>query len=90
MAYFVATYDLKKKNEFDYQYLWDEFNRINGHKYQGSCYLIERDTTSSALYNLLRQHMHEDDALFVAEFSKKPKAGKCLPGTKNWIDSRFP
>jgi hypothetical protein len=40
MAFFVVTYDLRKKDEFNYQELWDEFDRLDAVKHQESDYFL--------------------------------------------------
>jgi len=34
MAFFVVTYDLRKKGEFDYQPLWDELSHMDAVKFK--------------------------------------------------------
>ncbi|MBN9087345.1 MAG: hypothetical protein J0J01_10600 [Reyranella sp.] len=90
MAYFVVTYDLVTEEEFDYQRLWDALAAFDSQKYQLSCYLVDANATATGLFNHLRQFMHDVDRLMVVEFSKKPAWKKGLPGTKAWLDARFP
>jgi hypothetical protein len=92
MAFFVVTYDLKKKDEFDYQKLWDAFDETDSVKFQESDYFVSDDKTPFQVYDHFKQFIHEDDRLLVAQLenTRKPKYINALPGTKAWVDSHWP
>lgn len=90
MAFFVVTYDLRKKDEFDYQHLWDEFDKLDAVKYQESDYLLAASNTADEVKAHFKKFMHEDDLLMVVEFEKKPKYSKSLKGTNAWVDKHWP
>ena len=90
MAYFVVTYDLRQKDWEEYDTLIKEIEKMNSVKYQESCWFIDQQKTALQVFNQLKAYIHEDDRLMVVEFSKKPAWHKGLPGTKVWIEARFP
>jgi CRISPR/Cas system-associated endoribonuclease Cas2 len=89
MAYFVVTYDLRKKKKEEYKNLWDELGRLDAQHYQESCWFVDTGMTTVQLRDLLRAHTEKEDAIMVVEFSKKPAGKKSLPGTKPWLKARF-
>lgn len=90
MAFFVVTYDLRKKQEFDYQPLWDEFDRLDAVKYQESDYLLRADNTIEEIKSHFAALMHDDDLLMVVEFTDKPDWTRGLKGTRDWINQHWP
>ena len=90
MAFFVVTYDLRKKDEFEYEELWNEFQRLDAVKYQESDYFLAADNTAEEIKDHFKQFIHEDDLLMVVEFEKKPKYTKSLKGTNAWVDRHWP
>lgn len=90
MAYFLVSYDLvKEQGAFDYQPLWDEFNRLGGVKVLLSTYFLDLHHTTDELHQHLRRFLDPDDRLLVAEFSKKPACTGALQGTHAWLGDRF-
>jgi len=90
MAYFVVSYDLRRKAEFDYSKLWAEFKRLDGVKYQESAYFIELANTPPQVKDHFSAFMHEDDLLMVVEFSERPSYTRGLQGTNDWVKARWP
>jgi hypothetical protein len=76
MAFFVVTYDLRKKGEFSYQELWDEFDRLDGVKFQESDYFLAADNTADQIKDHFKALVHSDDMLMVVEFHENPKYTK--------------
>ena len=71
MGLFVVSYDLRKKK--DYQALWDEMERLGGHKPLLSVYYLDVDVESaSALRDHLSEFIDDDDHLIVVPFTQKP------------------
>lgn len=84
MPLYVVSYDLRKRK--DYQTLWDELERLGGHKPLLSVYLLNVDAASaSALRDHLAKFIDDDDQILVVEFSKKPAHQKANQGTNKWI-----
>ena len=90
MVYFAVTYDLIKKEESQYQDLWDELALLKAHRYQQSCWFVDADTTASNLRDLLKTHIEDDDMLMVIEFSIRPRWTMAMRGTLAWVNARFP
>jgi len=88
MAYFAVSYQLN--NQKDYQTLWDEMDRLNGHKVMRSFYFIDTSMdTALKLKDHLINFVDEDDMIAVVEMTKRPGCYKCYQGTKAWLDARF-
>lgn len=87
MALFIINYDLR--NNRDYQKLYDEMDRLDGFKVLESVYLADLSNTATEVRDHLQSFIDGDDGLLVIEFSKKPAAFKCKPGTKKWLDDHF-
>jgi hypothetical protein len=89
MGYFNVTYDLIKKEESEYQELWDELDRLDSVKYQDSAYLVDSSDTQKELLTRLEKYIHENDRLMITEFTKRPSWTRALKGTSAWLDARF-
>jgi hypothetical protein len=89
MAFFVVNCDLRRKDEFDYQELWDEFERLGAVKYQKSDYFLSVANTADEIRDYFKRFVHEDDSLMVIEFEKKPKFTKSVKGTNAWIEKHW-
>jgi hypothetical protein len=87
MALFCISYDLIKGK--DYQKLWDELDRLGGHKALESFYLVALTNTASEVRDHLRDFVDSDDMLMVIEFSKKPAFVKAKAGTNAWLEKNF-
>lgn len=87
MALFCISYDLIKGK--DYEKLWDELDRLGGHKALESFYLIDLNNTASEVRDHLKGYVDSDDMLMVIEFSKKPAFIKAKPGTNDWLNKHF-
>lgn len=87
MALFCVSYDLiEGKN---YKTLWDELDRLGGHKALESFYLISLNNTASQVREHLKAFVDDDDMLMVIEFDKKPTFIKAKAGTNKWIADHF-
>lgn len=84
MTKFVVSYDLR--NRKDYQTLWDEMDRLGGHKPLQSVYFLDVIADNAeALRDHLANFIDSDDQLIVVEFSKKPSHQRASKGTNDWI-----
>lgn len=85
MTIYAVTYDLNKNK--DYRSLWDEFERLGGHKAARSFYLInvDSDITSDVLEHF-KQFVDKDDTLIVVKTSIfEIKVQRPLEGTFRWL-----
>ncbi|MGO9944421.1 MAG: hypothetical protein ACLPIC_16885 [Rhodoblastus sp.] len=90
MSLYVFSYDLRKKDEFDYQKLWDALEKIDSVKYQESAYFVSSGLTAKDLLNKLKSFAHENDFLMIVPFSAEPEWTKSLRGTNAWMTRFFP
>lgn len=90
MAFFMISYDLRKKQEFDYEPLWAEFKRLDSVKCLESVYLLSASNTAAEIKSHFKAFIHDDDLLVVVEFAKKPQYTRALTGTNAWIAAHFP
>jgi hypothetical protein len=70
--------------------LWDELDRLGGHKALESFYLITLKNTATQVRDHLKGFVDEDDMLMVIEFFKKPAFIKARAGTNKWSETNFP
>lgn len=89
MAIFMVSYDLRKKDEFDYEELWAAFRALDSVKFQESAYFVSSNSSIAEIKAYFRQHMHPDDLLMVVEFTEKPDYTKALAGTNAWIKAHW-
>lgn len=91
MASYLVAYDLVKEKEHDYQKLWDELARIGAHRTQFSLWLVSATLGARELHDALKSYMHEQDRLWVAEFSKNRHwFSNAMSGTNKWIQAHPP
>ena len=90
MATFVLSFELKHARLRSYQRFYEAIQAYDSVEIKDSFYLIETSLSTNRLFSELEHCLHEDDTLFIAEFVKKPSWTKTLPGTRAWIDARFP
>jgi hypothetical protein len=90
MPVFMVSYDLRKKDEFDYEKLWDEFDKLQGVKFQESAYLVDLNNNAEEVRDHFQTFAHPDDLLMVIEVTKRPKWSKALKGTTDWVNAHFP
>jgi len=89
MPFYVVSYDLRKKDEFDYETLWDDLADRDAVKVQESVYLLKSDLSRKDVKEHFASLMHEDDYLLVVEFEKRPSWTKALKGTRLWVDAHW-
>lgn len=89
MAFFMISYDLRKKQEFDYEPLWNALKAEDSVKCQESVYLMSDSYSANEIKNWLLKFMHDDDLLTVVEFTEKPAHYRGLAGTRDWIDAHW-
>lgn len=90
MAFFMISYDLRKKAEFQYENLYEAFEKEDCVKCQESVYLLSDDYTASQIKDYFMKFMHSDDLLTVVQFTEKPGHHRGLKGTQAWIDKHWP
>lgn len=88
MGYFAVSYQLNKDK--DYQTLWDELDRLNGHKVMRSFYFLDVNLKEcSELRDHLKAFVDDDDMLAVVKIESKPAHYRAFVGTNDWINARF-
>lgn len=90
MGFFVVSYDLKDTDSEGYNNLIDALKKLNSVHTQKSVWYVDRSGTPRDLHRHLKTHIHDNDSLMVVPFDKKPSWQKGMPGTKAWIEARFP
>lgn len=88
MAVFAVMYQLNKDK--DYPKLWEELDRLDGHKAQNSLYLLSLTNESAQeVCDHLQDFIDDNDYLFVAKLQTRPAKKGCYKGTKAWLDEHF-
>lgn len=88
MPLYVVSYDLNKNK--DYQKLWDELERLGGHKPLESVYFVDvNSSNAAALVAHLKDFIDNDDQLIAVEFDHSPGTFRAKSGTKKWLDKHF-
>ena len=70
MARFIVSYDLRKPNytEADYEDMYSELESLNAKHIQDSVWAVRSESGAEAIFDSVRQHMHEKDRLLVVGF----------------------
>lgn len=88
MGYFAVSYQLN--NQKNYQKLWDEMERLGGHKVMRSFYFLDVDLERcSELRDHLSGFVDGDDAIAVIKIESRPAHQMAFKGTNDWIKARF-
>ena len=87
MSHFAVSYQLNLAK--NYQPLWDEFDRLGGHKVMNSFYFVDLNNTAMEVKNHFSQFVDDDDCLCVVKFTTRPSFSKALAGTNAWLDERY-
>ena len=89
MAVYLLAYDLikERRGTHDYQPLWDELNRLGGHKAQYSTWLVALEMNPREAVNHFQNFIDHKDRIWATALS----AGEysylnTLSGTKDWLD----
>ncbi|MDP2126327.1 MAG: hypothetical protein Q8K97_03025 [Pseudohongiella sp.] len=89
MTVFSVTYDLNKDK--DYEKLWAELEKFNGHKAALSFFFVDVNTNEPhVLLDHLNNYIDDDDRLVVSRVDVRPATQRAFKGTKDWLDRRFP
>ena len=85
MPIYAITYDLNKDK--NYKKLWDELERLDGHKAARSFYLLNLTSeTSKEVLDHLKSFIDKDDTMIVVKTKAKDiKTFRALEGTTNWL-----
>lgn len=67
MAYYVITYDLRKKPGHDYQPLYDQLKSWGAKHLQDSVWLASLNGNAEVVRNSLTRHAHSDDTFCVIQ-----------------------
>jgi CRISPR/Cas system-associated endoribonuclease Cas2 len=67
MAYYIITYDLRKKPGHDYKPLYDQLNSWGAKHLQDSVWFANMTGRAEAVRDSLRRHAHADDTFCVIQ-----------------------
>lgn len=87
MTTYLLSYDLIKRK--DYPKLWDELERLRGHRTLESLWLINMNKTAKEVYDHFSNFIDEDDRLWVSELTKNHHFG-AKSGTNDWLKKNPP
>lgn len=88
MASYTVSYDLiQGKN---YKKLWDELQRLGGHRTQDSYWLVAVNNTANELCQHLKNFVDGDDKLWVSELTYNFQFTNANSGTNDWIAKNPP
>lgn len=88
MTTFILTYDLIKRK--DYPTLWEELERLDGHRVLDSFWLVNLNNTAKEVHEHFKSFMDNDDKLWVSEFTSKRWYNGARAGTNDWIKANPP
>lgn len=88
MAIYVLSYDLNK--EKDYETLYDELKRLDGHRALNSFWLLNLENTAKEVRDHFKRYMDDDDALWVSELTNNYASKRAKKGTKDWLTANPP
>jgi len=88
MTTYTVAYDLVKRK--DYQSLYDELERLGGHRTQESYWLVNVNNTAKELKDHLASFVDQDDRLWVSELTKNHTYKNALKGTNGWLKANQP
>lgn len=90
MTIYVVTYDLRKEETSeDYKTLIDEIERLGGHRYQKSAWLLNLSNTAKEAHDHFKKFVDENDRLWFSEFTSKHWY-TAMTGTNDWIKRNPP
>src|SRR3546814_19677 len=88
MTTFTVTYDLIKTK--DYKKIWDELERLGGHRTCESYWLVSVNNTAKELADHLKKYMDSDDRVWVSELTKNHHYSNAKAGTNDWLKKNPP
>jgi len=88
MASYLLTYDLN--NSKDYQKLYDELERLGGHRTLYSVWLVSVDNTAVELRKHLTKFIDADDSMWVLEVTHNNSYNNVRKGTNAWLTNNPP
>jgi CRISPR associated protein Cas2 len=85
---YTVSYDLIKSK--DYQALWDELERLKGHRTEESYWLVAVNNTAKELHDHLKSFVDNDDRVWVSELTKNHYYSNAKGGTNDWLKKNPP
>jgi len=85
---YTVSYDLIKAK--DYQMLWDELERLQGHRTEDSYWLLAVNMTAKGLHDHLKGFIDKDDKLWVSELTRNHYYSNAKGGTNDWLKRNPP
>lgn len=89
MTSYVVSYDLKQPGR-DYEPLWTELKRLDGHRTLESLWLVAVTNTATELKDHISKFVDANDAIWVLELTKNYNFQNAKTGTNAWISSNPP
>ncbi|MCZ7451358.1 CRISPR-associated endonuclease Cas2 [Agrobacterium rhizogenes] len=83
MTPYLVTYDLNKNK--DYQTLYDELEKLNGHRTMLSVWLVPSSKNAMDFKKHLLSFMDDDDSVWVTEVTKNHAFSNAKNGTNAWL-----
>lgn len=88
MTSYLLTYDLNKDK--NYQKLYDELERLGGHRTLLSVWLVSVNNTATELRKHLTQFIDDDDSMWVLEVTQNNSYNNVRKGTNAWLQKHPP
>ena len=90
MAVYLVSYDIIKKDAFEYKPLWDELESLGAVKTQLSEWLLSSRSSQKDVFDHFKAMLHNKDELMITEITKRPHWQLGFPGTKAFLEKHFP
>ncbi|MBC7279836.1 hypothetical protein [Hoeflea sp.] len=87
MAVYIVTYDLNR--ETSRPPILKDIKEYPWAKLSESSYAIETSETPSQVFNRLKEHIDDNDNLYVITL-KRPYAGRGPKEVNDWLEPRLP
>jgi hypothetical protein len=91
LAYYVITYDLRKKIGHDYQPLYDQLNSWGAKHLQDSVWLGSLSGNAGVVRDALQRHAHADDTFCVIQVFSNSDWGTvgARPTGNEWLKAHL-
>ena len=90
MPVYLVSYDITKKDAFEYKPLWDELERLKAVKTQLSEWLLSTTSSQKQVFDHFKAMLHKEDKLMITEITKRPHWQLGFQGTKAFLEKHFP
>jgi hypothetical protein len=91
MTIYLVAYDLVKESSGrDYEPLWDELKRLDGHKTQYSLWLLDVSNTAKEVVEHFKKYVDSNDRIWASRVTKDHFYVNAMPGTNDWLSKHPP